>query len=76
MICESSALQVCPADWQPGSASMKPDAEGSLDYFGSADSSKSESEDFGTKIESITSQEHYEKATSSGKVVLDFYAPW
>ena len=69
-------MQVCPADWQPGSASMKPDAEGSLDYFSSADSSKSESEDFGTKLESISSKAQYDQLTSSGKVVLDFYAPW
>ena len=55
---------------------MKPDAEGSLDYFGSADSSKSESEDFGTKLESVQSKQQYESVTSSGKVVLDFYAPW
>ncbi len=55
---------------------MKPDAEGSLDYFDSADSSKSESEDFGNKLESITSKEQFKKVTSSGKVVLDFYAPW
>jgi peroxiredoxin (alkyl hydroperoxide reductase subunit C) len=25
--------EVCPANWQPGSASMKPDPEGSKDYF-------------------------------------------
>ena len=55
---------------------MKPDAEGSLDYFSTAESSKSESEDFGTKLESVSSKEHFDKLTSSGKVVLDFYAPW
>lgn len=70
-------VQVCPADWQPGGKSIKPSAEGSLDYFQESGKDTSHEEDFGTALQSIKSRQEFEQLTKGDKpVVVDFYAPW
>lgn len=70
-------MQVCPADWQPGGKSIKPSADGSLDYFGSADEGQTQHEDFGTNLKPLKSKEEFQSMVSGDKpVVVDFYAPW
>ena len=70
-------MQVCPADWQPGGKSIKPSAEGSMDYFSEAGKESSHEEEFGQAIKSIKSpQEFQELAQGDKPVVVDFYAPW
>jgi len=76
--------QVCPADWQPGGATMKADPTGSLDYFeskgeggGGGGGGGGEDAEFGTKLKSVSSAEEFQQAINGGHPVLvDFYAPW
>ncbi|KAK2076364.1 Peroxiredoxin-1 [Prototheca wickerhamii] len=58
--------EVCPANWQPGSATMQADPEKSLEYFASADASKDEDEEK-TKLTHVNDKKEYEKLISSGK---------
>ncbi len=74
---QSDLMQVCPADWQPGGKSIKPSAEGSIDYFQEAGKDTSHEEDFGSALKPIKSRQEFEQLIQGDKpVVLDFYAPW
>lgn len=68
--------EVCPADWQPGSKSMKADADGSLEYFSSLEEAGGEEVDFGKRLRTLKSSQEYEDFVSSGTAVVDFIAPW
>lgn len=68
--------EVCPANWKPGSKSMVPDAEKSLEYFRSAGETDSTMED-ATKLSIVTSKKDYDALLKQGKpVVIDFMASW
>lgn len=68
--------QVCPANWKPGSKSMVPDAEKSLEYFRSAGEVDSTMED-ATKLTIINNKKEYDALLKSDKpVVIDFMASW
>ena len=57
---------------------MKADPEGSKTYFeGQGDHGGDVTEEFGTKLHSITSAGEFEQAINGGQpTVVDFYAPW
>ncbi|GIL88678.1 hypothetical protein Vretimale_17268 [Volvox reticuliferus] len=66
--------EVCPANWKPGAKTMVADTEKSLEYFSTV---KEDESVFGTKLKVINSKTEYGQLTSSsGPVVVDFYAPW
>ncbi|DBB06871.1 hypothetical protein WJX82_004297 [Trebouxia sp. C0006] len=68
--------EVCPANWKPGSKSMIPDAEKSLEYFRSAGEVDSTMED-ATKLTIINNKKEYTQLLKSNKpVVIDFMASW
>lgn len=69
--------EVCPANWQPGSKTMKANATESLEYFGSVEDASDEV-DFGQSLRALKTPEEYLQATTSSDrpVVVDFYAPW
>ena len=74
-----AALQVCPADWQPGGATMKADPEGSKTYFEAQKDHGDAGDDseFGNKLRSLASAEEFSQAINDGQpVCVDFYAPW
>ncbi|BDA43678.1 Peroxiredoxin-2 [Coccomyxa sp. Obi] len=69
--------EVCPADWQPGGKSIKPSADGSIEYFSEAGKESSHEEEFGQAIKSIKSPQEFQQLVQGDKpVVVDFYAPW
>ena len=71
-----ASVQVCPANWKPGSKSMVPDAEKSLEYFRSAGEVDSTMED-ATKLIIINNKKDYTQLLKSDKpVVIDFMASW
>ena len=71
-----ASVQVCPANWKPGSKSMVPDAEKSLEYFrnaGEVDSTMGDA----TKLTIINNKKEYTQLLKSNKpVVIDFMASW
>ena len=70
---------MCPADWQPGGATMKADPEGSKTYFEAQKDhgDAGDADDFGTKLHGVASAEEFHQAINGGHpTFVDFYAPW
>lgn len=70
---------MCPADWQPGGATMKADPEGSKTYFEAQKDHGDAGDDaeFGTKLHGVSSAEEFTQAINGGHpTFVDFYAPW
>ena len=64
-------MQVCPANWKPGEATMIADPEKSLEYFQSAAAGDEDDAEFGTTLKPIATPADYEAAISSpGPVVV------
>ncbi|KAK9819247.1 hypothetical protein WJX81_007427 [Elliptochloris bilobata] len=70
--------EVCPADWQPGGATMKADPEGSKAYFeAKGDHGDGNEGEFGTKLHGVADAEEFRQAVNGGQpLFVDFYAPW
>lgn len=68
-------LQVCPANWKPGAASIKPDAEKSMEYFSNAGTDTAMAE--ATKLTVISTKKEFDSVLASDKpVVIDYMASW
>ena len=70
--------EVCPANWKPGNKTIKPDTEGSLEFFESGETEKREEPiELGSRIIQIKNAATFKELIASGKpVVFDFYAPY
>lgn len=69
-----SFTPVCPANWNPGDATMVADPQRSKEYFAKAAASSGESSGI---VAPITSKAEFESTLSAGKaVVVDYWAPW
>jgi thioredoxin len=66
--------EVCPANWQPGEASMKANYSGSKEYFAHV---PEEDAEFSKSVPSITSAAQLDELVASGRpLVIDFFAHW
>jgi len=68
--------EVCPADWTPGAKTMIADPDKSMDYFSTLDDEADDLLAPGPHMKVASTPAELSKLTSSGKVVVDFVAPW
>lgn len=70
--------EVCPANWKPGAKTMIADPDKSLAYFesGATEAEEDTFSDMGANVRIIKTPKDYHDLVASGKVVVDFYAPW
>lgn len=68
--------EVCPANWQPGSKTIIPDATKSMEYFSSSQEQVSATGE-PSLVSSVNSAKELRELVNSGKkVVMKFMAPW
>lgn len=68
----ATTRQVCPAGWKPGSKSMKPGLDASMEYFSSgATESEEDPLEVGDKMVVIGSPKEFEHVTSEALAVVD-----
>lgn len=70
--------EVCPANWKPGSKTMKADAEGSLEYFASGATEHDEDDPMepSERVIVIKTPQDYKDVVKESKAVVDFVAPY